>query len=70
MKSLAFRRSLYIAQDVKAGDVLTRQNLRCVRPGFGLPPKYLDSLLGQRIARDVVAGTPMAWSLLTPEVAA
>lgn len=70
MKSLVFRRSLYIAQNLKAGDVLTPENLRCVRPGFGLPPKHLDSLLGQRIGRDVVAGTPMAWSLLTPESAA
>ena len=64
MKSLAFRRSLYIAQDLKAGDVLTRENLRCVRPGFGLPPRNLNSLLGLRIARDATAGTPMAWSLL------
>ena len=64
MKSLAFRRSLYIAQDMRAGDVLTPENLRCVRPGFGLPPKHLESLLGQRIGRDAVAGTPMAWALL------
>ena len=70
MKSLAFRRSLYIAQDLQAGDVLTRANLRCVRPGFGLAPKHLDSLLGQRIGRDVVAGTPMAWTLLSPELGA
>jgi pseudaminic acid synthase len=70
MKSLAFRRSLYIAQDLKAGDVLTRHNLRCVRPGFGLPPKHMDSLLGQRIGRDVGAGTPMNWSLLSPEAGA
>ena len=67
MKSLAFRRSLYIAQDMRAGDVLTPENLRCVRPGFGLPPKHLESLLGQRIGRDAVAGTPMTWALLTPD---
>lgn len=67
MKSLAFRRSLYVALDLKAGDVLNRENLRCVRPGFGLPPKHLDNLLGQRVGRDVVAGTPMAWALLSPE---
>ncbi len=65
MKSLAFRRSLYVAQDLKTGDVLTRDNLRCVRPGFGLPPKHLDSLLGQRVGQDVKAGTPMAWALLS-----
>jgi N-acetylneuraminate synthase len=67
MKSLAFRRSLYISQDLQAGDVLTRANLRCVRPGFGLAPKHLDSLLGQRVGQAVKAGTPMAWSLLGTE---
>lgn len=64
LKSLAFRRSLYIAQDLRPGDMLTRDNLRCIRPGFGLPPKYLDSLLGQHIGQAVQAGTPMAWALL------
>lgn len=65
LKSLVFRRSLYIAQDMKAGDVLTRQNLRSVRPGHGLAPKHLDTLVGKRVAGDVNAGTPMSWSLLT-----
>jgi N-acetylneuraminate synthase len=64
MKSLVFRRSLYIARDMKAGDVLTTKNLRCVRPGFGLPPKHFDVLLGLRVARDVTAGTPLDWSLV------
>ena len=64
IKSLAFRRSLYIAQDMKAGDTLTRQNLRCVRPGFGLAPSHLDTLLGKRVGCDVKAGTPASWSLL------
>jgi pseudaminic acid synthase len=62
--SLAFRRSIYIAEDVRAGEVLTQQNLRCVRPGHGLAPKYYDLLLGRRINRDVQKGTPMDWSLL------
>lgn len=64
LKSLAFRRSLYIAKDLRAGDMLTHENLRCVRPGFGLPPKYLDNLLGQHIGQAVQAGTPMSWALL------
>jgi pseudaminic acid synthase len=64
MKSLGFRRSLYIAADLKVGDILTRDNLRCVRPGFGLAPKHLDTLLGLRVSHDVKAGTPMAWELL------
>lgn len=63
-KSRVFRRTLYVARDIKAGEVLTRENLRIVRPGFGLPPKHYDVLLGKRVGRDVAAGTPMAWDLL------
>jgi N-acetylneuraminate synthase len=60
-KSRAFRRSLYIARDVAEGEVLTRENLRIVRPGFGLPPKFHDVLLGKRVNRALAAGTPLAW---------
>lgn len=63
-KSLGFRRSVYIAQDLCAGAVLTAENLRCVRPGMGLPPKYYDVLLGRRINRNVKRGTPMSWELV------
>jgi N-acetylneuraminate synthase len=63
-KSKVFRRSLYIARDVKAGEMLTRENLRAVRPGFGLPPKHLEQALGRRVKRDVEAGTPLQWELL------
>lgn len=63
-KSMIFRRSLYVAQDMKAGDQFTPQNLRAVRPGFGLPPKYYDTLLGRRVGRDVKRGTPASWELL------
>jgi N-acetylneuraminate synthase len=63
-KSLVFRRSIYVAKDIKAGDVLTSENLRCVRPGMGLPPKYYDMLLGRRVNRDVKKGTPMGWELV------
>ena len=63
-KSLAFRRSIYIAKDLRAGDVLTSENLRCVRPGLGLPPKFYDLLLGRRVNVDTQAGTPMNWQLL------
>ena len=62
--SLVFRRSLYIAQDMRAGEVLTRDNLRIIRPGFGLPPKYFDRVLGRRLRRAVRRGTPLAWELL------
>jgi pseudaminic acid synthase len=63
-KSRAFRRTLYIARDVKAGEPLTRDNLRVVRPGFGLPPKHLEQVLGRRMSRDAEAGTPLSWDLL------
>lgn len=62
--SLVFRRSLYICKDLRAGDVLTEENLRAIRPGLGLPPKYLSSLLGRKVGRDVGQGTPMQWNLL------
>ena len=62
--SMKFRRSLYIAQDMKAGDVLTPENLRCIRPGMGLPPKYYEMLLGRRVNRDVKKGVALAWELI------
>jgi pseudaminic acid synthase len=65
--SLVFRRSLYVVADLRAGDVLTPQNLRAIRPGGGLPPKYLDQLLGRRVARPVRRGTGMSWDLLMEE---
>ena len=63
-KSLIYRRSLYISQDIKKGDLLTPENLRTVRPGLGLAPKYYDILLGKIVNQDVNKGTPMSWSIL------
>lgn len=63
-KSLQFRRSLYIAEDMRAGDVLTEKNLRRIRPGHGLSPKHYDALLGQKVRCDVKRGTPMSWALV------
>jgi N-acetylneuraminate synthase len=63
-KSRAFRRSVYIAQDMQAGEIFTSKNLRIVRPGFGLLPKYYDQLIGKHVKRKVTAGTPMSWDLL------
>jgi pseudaminic acid synthase len=64
-KSMQFRRSLYVVQDVKAGTVLTRENVRSIRPGFGLPTKYLDQVLGRKVKHDVKRGTALDWSLLS-----
>jgi pseudaminic acid synthase len=63
-KSLVYRRSLYIVRDLKAGDVLTAENVRAIRPGLGLPPGNLDRVLGRRINRDAPRGTPVSWDLL------
>lgn len=62
--AVPFRRSLYIAKDMNSGDVLTPHNLRVVRPGLGLPPKYYDEVLGRRVTRDVVKGTPLDWEMV------
>ena len=57
-------RSLFVAKDMKAGDVFTPENLRSVRPGCGLHTMYYEELLGKRIARDTKMGTPMSWDLV------
>ena len=62
--SMKFRRSLYIAKDMKAGEVLTRDNLRMVRPGHGLPPKHFDALLGKTVKKDTPKGTAVRWDLI------
>ena len=61
LKSLVFRRSLYIVEDLKAGDLLTSENVRAIRPGLGLPPKYLDKVLGLRVTHDIPRGTALTW---------
>lgn len=62
--SLRFRRSLYIAADVRAGETFTPENVRSVRPGLGLPPCYLDLVLGRRAARAAKMGTALTWDLV------
>jgi pseudaminic acid synthase len=62
--SMRFRRSLYITRDMKAGDTFTEDNLRIIRPGYGLPPKYFSEFLGKKIRKDTRRGTPVKWDLL------
>ena len=63
-KSLQYRRSLYVVNDLKAGDVLTQKNVRAIRPGLGLPTKYLEVLLGKSVKQDIKRGTALTWALL------
>jgi N-acetylneuraminate synthase len=62
--SLMFRRSLYVVRDMRAGDTFTRENLRAIRPGLGLPPKHLDEVTGRKARRDVVLGSPLSWDMV------
>jgi pseudaminic acid synthase len=60
-KSLQFRRTLYVVQDMKAGDILTRDKVRAIRPGLGLPTKYLEIVLGRAVKQDIRRGTGLEW---------
>lgn len=64
--NLQFRRSLFVIQDVKAGEELTHENVRSIRPGNGLLPKHLFQVLGRRAAKNLTAGTPLEWELMEP----
>lgn len=61
LKSREFSRSLFIAKDVKAGETITAVNVRSVRPGFGLPPKYFQEIIGRSFKTDLLKGTPLSW---------
>ena len=63
-KSLAYRRSLYITEDMKSGSVISAGNMRAIRPGLGLPVKYFDVFIGKTIRKDVEKGTPLSWDLI------
>jgi len=64
LKSLCFRRTLYITEDLAAGAILTLQNVRAIRPGLGLRPKFLDVVLGRPVKFAVKRGTPLSFDLL------
>jgi N-acetylneuraminate synthase len=59
--SMVFRRSIYVVRDIAAGEPLTADNVRSIRPGYGLPPKHLPEVLGRRAARDLKRGEPLDW---------
>lgn len=62
--SRVFRRSLFAVKDVNAGELFTADNVRSIRPGYGLPPKHLEDILGRRAARHIKAGTPLSWEMV------
>ena len=62
--SVKFRRSIYVVKDIKAGELLSKENIRRIRPGFGLAPKYYDRLLGKKVKHDITRGTPLSWDAI------
>jgi len=63
-RSKIFRRSLYVAEDMKIGDIFTEKNMRIVRPGMGLQPKYYDFIINRAVKKNVLKGTAIDWSML------
>lgn len=64
-ESMKFRRSLYVVEDIDTGEAFTPRNVRCIRPGYGLPPKALSRVIGRRATEAVSRGTPLPWDLVT-----
>lgn len=63
-KTREFARSLFVTADVKAGDAITKENVRSIRPGYGISPKYIHEIMGRKFAVDAEKGTPFHWDLL------
>jgi pseudaminic acid synthase len=59
-----FSRSLYVAEDIKAGDIITEKNVRSVRPGYGLHPKYWKEIVGKQVNRDLERGMRFEWNMI------
>jgi sialic acid synthase SpsE len=63
-KSLIFRRSLFAVKDIKKGEVFTLDNVKSIRPSYGLAPKFLKLILGRKAKKDIKKGTPLRWELI------
>jgi pseudaminic acid synthase len=64
MKSKIFKRSIYVAKEIKAGETITEENIRIIRPGDGIAPKFFDSVIGKKVALDMKPGTPLGWDAI------
>ena len=63
-KSRQHSRSLFVVKNMKAEEIFTEENIRSIRPGYGLPPKYLKDILGKKAKKDIKRGTPLSWELI------
>jgi len=63
--SLKYRRSLYVSEDVKKGQIINRKNIKNIRPGYGLPSKYIDFIIGKKFSKNLKKGTALNWDLIS-----
>jgi sialic acid synthase SpsE len=64
-KSRVFRRSLFVVRDMQKGEVFTEENVRSIRPGYGLPSRHLKDVLGRKAIKDIKRGSPLSWALIS-----
>ena len=65
-KAMVFRKSLFVVKDIKKGDKFSRENVRVIRPAYGLSPKYYFDIIGKRASKDIKRGTPLVFELIEP----
>lgn len=63
-KSRELSRSLFVVKDMKSGGIFTEENVRSIRPGYGLHPKYYDIVLGKKVKKNIEKGTPLRWEII------
>lgn len=63
--NIKFRRSLYFIKDIEQGQIITRDHIKSIRPGYGLPPKSINNIIGKKVKNEVLAGTPLKWDLIS-----
>ena len=64
-KSKKYKRSIYFVRNMKAGDVITEECIRCIRPGFGLEPKYFEKIMGMKLTKAISVGDRVSWDILS-----
>jgi len=64
VSNIVGRRSLFVVRDIQAGEIFTRENIRSIRPGYGLAPKYLSKIIGKKSLKAIKRGTPFNWNLI------
>lgn len=67
-ESSAFRRSLFVVKDIAEGDIFSSENIRSIRPGYGLHTRYLDEIIGKRASKNVLKGTPLSWDIVDEKI--